>query len=433
MSDYAARSAISRMHLRELAVALHYSGLPTDLQMLAAANHEQAQADFLRRRGEMVEAYGLSLSVENERKPSAFSAGIAIIPVHGTLINRFSHSFGYVTGYNFIRQQTYMAGQDPDVKGIVFDSNSFGGEGAGCFECAGDIQRLAAGKPTLTCIDSNCYSSAYAMAAGTDRIVSTPSGGSGSVGVVSAHISMEKMLEDFGIKITFIHAGAHKVDGNPYQDLPDSVKADVQASVNALMNTFVAHVAKGRKMDEKAVRATEARIYRADEAISLGLIDAIASPQEAMRAFLGELSGSNLKLLKETPMSTEAKPGAENKATPEEMNTARADAVKAERARVSGIQTCEEAKGREALAAHLAFETDMSVDAARKLLAAAPIAAPAAKGNAFKEAMDAGKHPNIGVDGGGSGGDGGEQTGAAAILSAAKMAGVRSYEYDAKH
>lgn len=433
MSDYAARSAISRMHLRELAIAAHYSGLQTDLQMLAAANHEQAQADFIRRRAEMVEAYGLALAPDGMNKPFAFASGIAIIPVHGSLINRFSHSFGYVTGYNFIRQQTYMAGQDPDVLGIFFDSNSFGGEGAGCFECAGDIQRLAAGKPTLTYIDSNCYSAAYAMACGTDRIASTPSGGSGSIGVVSAHISMEKMLADFGIKITFIHAGEHKVDGNPYQDLPDSVKADIQASVNGLMNTFVAHVAKGRKMDEKAVRATQARIYRADEALSLGLIDAIATPQEAMRAFLGELSGSNLKLLKEPPMSTEAKPGADNKATPEEMNTARADATKAERARVSGIQTCEEAKGREALAAHLAFNTDMTVEMAKELLKAAPLAIAQPTGNAFKAAMDAGKHPNVGADNT-SGGEGGEQpTGAATILAAAKMAGVRSYQHDAKH
>lgn len=429
MSDHAARAALSRMHLRELAVAAHYTGLASDIRMLAASNPEQAEAAALARRTELCAAYGLSPAEQAARKPFAFANGLAIIPVHGTLINRFSYSWSYVTGYNFIRQQVAAAAGDPDVTGIVFDVNSYGGEAAGCFECSADIKKLAAGKPTLAVIDSNCYSAAYAIASGTDRIVSTPSGGAGSIGVVSMHVSYEKMLDEAGIKITFIHAGDHKVDGNPYQDLSAEVKADIQKSIDVSYKAFVALVAAGRKMDEKSVRATEARIYRAEEAKSLGLIDAIASPSEAVMAFLGELSGSNPQLSKkEDAMSDATKPGAEQQATPEQL---KADAAKAERARVSGIQTCEEAKGREALASHLAFQTSMSVEEAKTILAAAPKAEtkPAAEANPFREAMDKGTHPAVGADGGSGGGDGsGEKTGASAILAAARAAGVRGYD-----
>ena len=78
-----------------------------------------------------------------------------------------------------------------------------------------------------------------------------------------------------------------------------------------------------------------------------------------------------------------------------------------ERARISGIQSCEEAKGREALASHLALNSEMSVEAAKGILAASPIATPAAaapaapvkaEGNPFKAAMDSGAHPNVGAD-----------------------------------
>ena len=48
------------------------------------------------------------------------------------------------------------------------------------------------------------------------------------------------------------------------------------------------------------------------------------------------------------------------------------DAAANERARIEGITTCEEAKGREGLANHLAFKTTMSVDDAKVALAAAP-------------------------------------------------------------
>lgn len=128
-------------------------------------------------------------------------------------------------------------------------------------------------------------------------------------------------------------------------------------------------------------------------------------------------------------MSDAAKPG-DTKAAQEEMAKAQADAAKAERARVSGIQTCDEAKGREALASHLAFNTDMTVDAAKAILAAAPkseAATPA--GTGFKEAMDGGQHPNVGADTGAGGADGGEKPNrVAALLKNAQAAGVRGYE-----
>jgi signal peptide peptidase SppA len=425
MSDFVARSVLSRIHHREMAVAAHYEGLASDLRALSNAVRDQAEAAFLQRRTELVTSYGLE--AVDQRKPFAFSSGIAVIPVHGTLINRFSYSWGFVTGYNFIRQQVAAAGQDPDVMGIVFDVNSYGGEAAGCFECSADIKRLANGKPTMSVIDSNAYSAAYAMAVGTDRIVSTPSGGAGSIGVVAMHVSFEKMLKEEGVQVTFIHAGKHKVDGNPYEDLPDEVRADIQRNIDKSYAAFVGVVAKGRGMDEKAVRATEARTYRADDALSLGLIDAVASPSEAIRAFLGELSGSTSQLRKkEDAMSDGTKPGADNKAAPEELAAARNDAAKAERARVSGIQTCEEAKGRESLANHLALNTDMSVDAAKAILAASPKAtAPA--GNAFRAAMDSTGNPNIGADASGEA-DGEKPSRVARLLQTASKVGVRGFD-----
>lgn len=131
-------------------------------------------------------------------------------------------------------------------------------------------------------------------------------------------------------------------------------------------------------------------------------------------------------------MSTEAKPGADTKATEQELNTAKADAIKGERARVSGIIGCEEAKGRESLAQHLAYQTDTGVDAAKAILAASPKAS--GSGAAFKEAMDNGAHPNVGANGGNANGDKGEQSAAAGILSAVRASGQRGYiTADKKH
>src|SRR5690606_39452839 len=57
---------------------------------------------------------------------------------------------------------------------------------------------------------------------------------SGSVGVVMAHASYEDYLEQEGIKVTLIHSGAHKTDGNPYEDLPGEVLERFQADTDTL-------------------------------------------------------------------------------------------------------------------------------------------------------------------------------------------------------
>lgn len=434
MSEQLVRQILTRVHMREMAIAEHYTGFSADMQLLAAASLDQLEADQFRRRTELAAAYGLSPSQQN--KPFAFGSGIAVIPVHGTLLNRFSYSFGYVTGYNFIRQQTALAGQDPDVLGIIYDHNSFGGEAAGCFECAADISRLANGKPTMAMIDSNCYSASYAQACGADQIVMTPSGGAGSIGVVAMHVSFEKMLKDFGLEITFIHAGAHKVDGNPFEALPDAVKADIQKSVNKSYAAFTGFVAEHRGLEDKAVRATEARTYRADDALSLGLIDAVATPSEAVLAFLGELSGSTSNSRKKDDQMSEAtKPGATATAPENQVDATKvaADARAAERTRVSGIMGCDEAKGRESLANHIAMNTDMSLDDAKKMLAASPKAdAAAPTGNAFKAHMDKDEHPNVGADPapaaqGASSGDGVDPEALKSLQAAGQAAGLRGF------
>ena len=436
MQNPTARAAIDRMNLREVAVdAQGLASLQSDLQQLSVANVEEANRLAVSRMGELAEAYGLVPSAND--KPFAFSNGVAIIPVHGSLINRFSYSWGFVTGYNFLRNQVALAGLDPDVTTIVYDVNSCGGEAAGCFETARELVELANGKPTLAVVDSNCYSAAYAIGCSADKIAVIPSGGAGSVGVVAAHFSYAAMLDSFGVKVTLIHSGAHKVDGNPYEDLPANVKKDIQQGCDKSRRVFAEWVAERRGLTAEAVLATEARTYRADDAKRLGLIDAVATPSQALQAFLSpenpevdeddhESPGSDQPLEQENAMSQTTKPADNVQAGPQPTASApavvpvaaapavaqapTADVAQArsdERARISGIQSCEEAKGREALASHLALNTEMSVEAAKGILAASPIATPAAaapaapakaEGNPFKAAMDSGAHPNVGAD-----------------------------------
>ena len=428
MSKYQARVALQQLVGHPALVAPAYvnqgvsigsevtsSLMLDDLRDLAALVEAEEIAKDAERRTVLASSYGYE---ESGTKPFVFAEGNAIIPIHGLLINRFSGSYGFVTGYNFIRKQALAASADPDVKTIIYDVNSNGGTVAGCEETADLIYGLNAaqgGKPSVAVVDANCYSAAYMLASQADHIAITPSGGAGSVGVVMMHVDVSKALEDFGVKVTFIHAGEHKVDGNMFEPLSDEVKADLQAEVDAAYDTFVAKVARGRSISDEDVRETEARAYGAQDALALGLVDAVSNPSEAVASYTAAVatdddqpeSEENMALKPAAAADTEVTSAAAIEAA---ANTAALAARTAERQRVKGIQGHAEAAGRETLAAHLAMNTDLDVETAGGILAASPKAVAAAvvdpkDENHFQKAMDKGKQPELGMSEGESDGE----------------------------
>lgn len=162
-------------------------------------------------------------------------------------------------------------------------------------------------------------------------------------------------------------------------------------------------------MDAAKVKATEARCYRAEEAQSLGLIDTIASPKSAAQVFYDELSGSVQPTEeKENAMSDATTKPGDKAGTEAAAAEAAASARTAEKARIKSIMDCEEAKGKTALATHLAMDTDMSLDTAKGILkaSAAEKQETADTTDRFKQTMDKDNHPNVGADGNKGGGDG---------------------------
>lgn len=426
-------------HAAGISDKLEISSVGSALRDLASADAENEEKQSQFRRREMLSAYGFPGQPQQADKPFLFAGGKAIIPVHGLLINRFPYSWSFATGYNFIQSQVNAAMDDGDVDGIVYDVNSYGGLVTGCQETS-DLMFAASakqgGKPSLAVVDANCYSAAYYLASAADRIVVTPSGGAGSIGVVLMHVDLSKALDEMGVKVTFIHAGDHKVDGNAYEPLSKEVAADLKAEIDKMYGKFVSTVARNRpNLSEKAVRDTEARTYQADDALALGLIDAVQTPPDALQQFFNAEDASDLN--EDTDMST--KP-ADNNATAADntaaINAAAAEARTAERARIAAIHALPEAEGRSELATHLAMNTDMSPDAAKGILGASPkkevaaaqqpaaAAEPKPEANHFKNAMNADKHPNVGADStvGGESDPNGKPSRAQQILGAQRKA-----------
>lgn len=346
-------------------------------------------------------------------RPYNVRDGVLVIPVKGVLLNNVPWALGeYATGYTYISKAFQRGMDDPNVKGIAFHLNTPGGDVAGNFDMVDSMFDRKGEKPIHAYASDAAYSAGYSIASVADRVFVSRTGGVGSIGVVTMHMDASAAVEKAGYKITFIYAGKHKVDGNAYEALKPEVRDRIQARVDNLYSQFVSIVARNRPaLSEKAVRATEALTYSADDAIDVKLADEKSKPiDEALAAFAAELSSNNGSF----SMSTKDNSAADNTAAVEAarqegLAQGRKEGADAERARIGAILGSEEAKGRDSLAQHFAFKTGMSADDAKAALSVAPTAAKAdetskAKGKSdFHAVMDQGEHPNVGANNGSGG------------------------------
>lgn len=400
--------AVHRFGRTPSLVAPHYA---TELMAFAGSPARNAEATAETERNCAAGLFEANFGTNG--KSFIFAGGIAVIPVYGALVHRDNWCTPWATGYDYISSRVGAAVADDEVQGIILDINSYGGNVSGNFELCEMIYEARARKPIDAIVDSRALSGGYSVASACRKVYATSSGELGSIGVVMMHMSYEEMLKEAGIKATYIFSGKHKVDGNPYQDLPDDVRAAFQASVERSYEEFVALVARNRGIDASVVRGTEARVIEAQEAKDLGLIDEVMPPRAAYAAFLTDLRSSSTqnreanKMANETvQQNAEAVSGDEiARQTAEAKRQGAEEGHKAATARIGAILNCEEANGKSKLAHHLAFNSNMSAeDAKATLAAAAPDAkapqsdAPAGRGPLSEALKDqAGK--TAGVDG----------------------------------
>lgn len=357
-------------------------------------------------------AYGYGPSAD---KPFVFQDGIAIIPVHGVLINRFSYCWGFVTGYNFVRAQMNAALADDEVTTIVLDVDSPGGEAVGCFELCEEIRAARESKPIIAVVDSMAASGGYAIASSASRVFVTPSGSAGSISVYRVRLDMSKALTNDGIDFHVIEADERKADGHFAKPMSDEEMSEAMASVKKRRDEFFDLVVANRpSVTRETLAELAGRLPRADEALALGLIDDVSSPSEAVSAFLAELANDEPLEEEEDDMTTQT---TTDQAA---IDAARTEAATAAQQRIGAILQCDEAKDRRKAAEHIAFNTQMSADDAKAMLkatapetvsepaapaaAAAPAAgteaaaAPAGKSQ-FETAMDQGGGAGVAAGG----------------------------------
>ena len=348
--------------------------------------------------------------------------GVAVISAMGGLVHRtrLEADSSLLIGYNDLAADMEDALAKSDVHAIALVMDSPGGEVSGAFELAERIYAARGSKPIVAVADGMAASAAYLAASAADEVVLSATSYVGSIGVVMRHVDFSRALANEGISVSHIFAGNHKVDGNPYQPLPDAVRANLQADIEGLYQMFIQAVAQHRGMTEQAVRDTRASVYRGVAAVAARLADRIGTADAviaelAVRRARSYPAGAGLSSqpqgISMTHTSTETTAAAP--ATPviasveapavaapaqASLEQARAEGATAERARVAAILGHANASANAALA-QTCISGGLTAEQAQGVLDAAPAAAVAALApaatNQFAQAMAALGNPNV--------------------------------------
>lgn len=193
---------------------------------------------------------------------------LAVISVNGILLQQDTGRIG---------QALAAANADSGISQILLNINSPGGSVYGVQELGDQIAHSK--KRVVALANSLAASAAYWIGSQCSEFYCTPGGEVGSIGVYTAHADISAALEMEGTSVTLVSAGRFKTDGNPYQPLSASARQHMQRGVDGYYNSFIAAVARGRKVAPTKVRYGfgEGKVLGAKDALAAGMIDGICA------------------------------------------------------------------------------------------------------------------------------------------------------------
>lgn len=202
--------------------------------------------------------------------------GIAVIKVDGSLMYRGEDAFWWVCdSYDSIQNAFDECLADDQVKGIVFDINSPGGEVNGCADLGNKIFEARGKKPygIVARTGGMMCSAAYWLGSSCEKVYCADNGSLGSIGVLCC---FSKWSEDL-VK-TQVVVSDLSPDKAATPDTPEGL-ALVKKELNDLASVFIETVARNRGTTYQDVLNNYGKgaVFIGADAVKAGLADGVIS------------------------------------------------------------------------------------------------------------------------------------------------------------
>ncbi|MEM6712948.1 MAG: signal peptide peptidase SppA [Pseudomonadota bacterium] len=171
---------------------------------------------------------------------------------------------------------------DDDVKAIILRVNSPGGLAVAGERLYTQLRSLGDAKPLVAQVEGVGASAAYLAASAAEHIVARNGSIVGSIGVVAQFPDISGLLETVGVDVYEIRSGELKAQPSMFGPPSEEALADLESLIASNFDWFVAQIEERRGLDDAVVRGFEGTVFTGNQALDLGLIDAVGGEDEAV-------------------------------------------------------------------------------------------------------------------------------------------------------
>ena len=210
------------------------------------------------------------------------SSKIAVIPLEGVIAFGAQGSLGDSMVDDF-KNALEQAEEDQQIKAIVLQVDSPGGEVTASDVLYHAIGKLSKKKPVIIYFNSIGASGAYYAACGATWIMCNDTTFTGSIGVIISALNYRDLFGKVGLESVVFKSGKFKDMLSGARTMSPEESAYVQGLVMQSYDRFVGIVARSRKLDEKSLRdgVADGRILSGTDAYAAKLVDKLGYIEDA--------------------------------------------------------------------------------------------------------------------------------------------------------
>jgi protease-4 len=187
-------------------------------------------------------------------------------------------------GEGSMRRSLQEARKNKNVKAIVLRIDSPGGNALTSDLIWREVQLTIKVKPVVVSMGNYAASGGYYIACNATKIFAENNTITGSIGVFGILPNFSTLTSKIGINAEQVNTHENSARYSPFVPLDDKFKAVTLEGVEHIYNTFVTHVAEGRKMTFAQVDSiAQGRVWSGAEALKIGLVDKIGGLNDAIK------------------------------------------------------------------------------------------------------------------------------------------------------
>lgn len=172
--------------------------------------------------------------------------------------------------------------EDKNIKAVVLRINSPGGSALASDLIWREIEITKKVKPVVVSMGNLAASGGYYIACNANKIFAEPTTITGSIGVFGAIPNMTGLAGKMGINAEQVstNKGANY---SVFEPLSNEFHDYIKGSIDEIYQTFISHVAQGRKMTTAEVDSIgQGRVWTGKEAKEIGLVDELGGLDDAI-------------------------------------------------------------------------------------------------------------------------------------------------------